>query len=238
MTTPLPTQPMPPEKTRIQLILVPAGAEYQAVKRAINRVQNGPQVVAIPAGPQAVQRFFETWQSPLTGGVLLMGLGGSLSTHYNTGDGVLLETVWPDEVAGAIPYNCDRPLTQWLAQQLTDIALGTGVTCNHVITTAAEKRQLRDRYGADVVDMEGAALLQALPNCPIAILRVISDDCHHDLPDLSTVIGADGTLKPIPLTLSFLQQPLAALRLIRGSLKGLQTLEQLTVELCQSRREP
>lgn len=111
--------------------------------------------------------------------------------------------------------------------------MARGVSCDRVITTLAEKRQLGDRYDAAVVEMEGTTLLRCLPDCPIAILRVISDDCHHELPDISAAIGADGSLNVMTLVLSFLRRPVAALRLIRGSLQGLKALEYLAVELCR-----
>ena len=217
----------------IQVILVPAGVESRAVKRALKQVPNRPQVVEIPAGPQAVKRFLKTWEEPQlfqSGGIVLMGLGGSLSPEFDVGDGVLVERVF--EANSSAVYKCDRTLTAQIATQL-GIPMGVGVTCDRVITTAAEKRQLRDRFGANVVDMEGAALLKELPKCKIAILRIISDDCHHDLPDIANAIGANGSIQVIPLTLGLLRHPFAALRLIYGSLKGLKTLETLTTALCQ-----
>lgn len=77
----------------IEVILVPVGAECQAVQRAMKRVQRPPRVVPIPAGPQALQQFLADWAGPSlsTGNVLLMGLGGSLSPQVGVGDGVLLE---------------------------------------------------------------------------------------------------------------------------------------------------
>ncbi|NER81774.1 MAG: phosphorylase [Leptolyngbya sp. SIO1D8] len=220
----------------IQVVLVPAGAEYQSVKRAMQQVQNPPQMIAIPTGPQALKRFLITKQAQYVlqaNRILVLGLGGSLSTAYTIGEGLLLEKMWCGFVTEGLPvYVCDRTLTQAIAQRLPHIALGTGVTCDRVITTAAEKHQLRDRYGADIVEMEGAALLRALPShCSVAILRVISDDCHYDLPDISTAIGPDGHLKPMVLTWRFLRNPLAALRLIRGSLQALKALENVTVAL-------
>lgn len=216
----------------IQLILVPAGAEYRAVKRGLGQCRNVPPVVAIPAGPQPVRQFLAAflsqWQdrSRLQTGVLLVGLGGSLAPEYEVGDGVLIEQVWNGFEPGSEMYQCDRGLTAQLVEQL-EVSTGVGVTCDRVITSAAEKRQLRDRYGADVVDMEAAALLKAMPDSKIAILRIISDDCYHDLPDFSNVIDAQGAIAPVPLALSFLSRPIAALRLIRGALKGLRSLENM-----------
>ena len=222
-------------KAAIQVILVPAGAESRAVNRALKQIQNRPRVVTIPAGPQAVERFLQAWPDPQlfsSGGLLLIGLGGSLSPQFDVGDGILVEQIV--EADSSTIYQCDRSLTAQLAKQL-GIPIGTGVTCDRVITTAAAKRQLRDRHNADVVDMEGTALLKELPDCPIAVLRIISDNCRDDLPDISGAIGADGSIQVSSLTANLLRRPLAAIRLIRGSLKGLKTLETLTRALWQER---
>ena len=221
-----------------QFILVPAGAEYQVVHRALRHWPEYPRIVPIPAGPQAVQAFLATWeerQSLQAASILLLGLGGSLSPHHGVGDGVLLQKVW-DESKGqeAEGDEADATLTQWIAQRLPSVTMGTGVMSDRVVTSAAAKRQLRDQYGADVVDMESAALLKALPQCQIAILRVISDDWEHDLPDISTAISPAGAIKAVPLALSCLRQPIAALRLIRGAIKGLKALGRMTAVLFQS----
>ena len=185
------------------VILVPAGAESRAVKRALKIVQDAPKVIEIPAGPQAVKKFLQTWddlQVFQSGGVLLMGLGGSLTSDFGLGDGVLVERVF--EAGGSQVYECDRTLTTHLSEQL-GLPIGVGVTCDRVITTATEKSALRDRYGADVVEMEAAAILRELPDCKIAILRVISDDCHHDLPDIAGAIRPDGSISVCLMALSF-----------------------------------
>ena len=81
--------------------------------------------------------------------------------------------------------------------------------------------------------MEGAKVLEALEQKPaaVAILRVISDDCRHNLPDITSAISPEGSLQMFPLTISFLRRPVAAVRLIQGSLRGLQVLQGVTTEL-------
>lgn len=108
--------------------------------------------------------------------------------------------------------------------------------CDRVITTVAEKKRLSDRYQADVVDMESAVLLDAMPQTRIAVLRVISDDCSHDLPDMSGAIGPDGSLRAGTLAQSFLKRPVAALKFISSSLQGLKVLEQSTFALFKSEK--
>ncbi|MEM1280587.1 MAG: hypothetical protein AAGG53_11355 [Cyanobacteria bacterium P01_H01_bin.152] len=211
----------------IHIVLVPTGAESQAVKQGLSSAQNGPEIIEIPAGPQAFKGFLRDWYEPqlwLHRNLLLVGLGGSLSTELTVGDGVLVERFVEDN-SGQL-YECDRAFTQQLSQQL-GLPIRTGVTCDRVITTVAEKRQLGDRYTADVVDMESAVLLKAMPAARIAVLRVISDDCDHDLPAIGNAIRPDGTLNPLRLATGFLKNPVAALKFVRGSLEGLKQLRQL-----------
>ncbi|PSN11108.1 phosphorylase [filamentous cyanobacterium CCT1] len=218
----------------IQVILVPAGAEYQAVMRGIKAVPEAPSVISIPAGPAAFRAFLESWEGRSRYAdqeILLMGLGGSLSPQHQIGDAILLESVW--NAAGGDGFQCDRALTESLAQWLK-VPMGTGVMCDRVITTVAEKRRLGDRYRANVVDMESAVLLEAMPQAKVAILRVISDDCSRDLPDLAGAIGSDGSLRADTLARSFLKRPIAALNFISGSLQALRTLEQITLMLFKS----
>ena len=223
----------------VQVILVLAGAEYQAVIRGLKGARSVPSVVPIPAGPIAFRAFLATWEGRSCFAdqeILLMGLGGGLSPKYRVGGAVLLEQVWSDvgrdgEGGGdGGVFQCDRALTDALAQRLR-IPTGTGVMCDRVVTTVAEKGRLGDRYQADVVDMESAVLLDTMPQAKVAILRVISDDCSHDLPDISGTIGPDGTLRADVLALSFLKKPMAALKFIRDSLQGLNALEQSAVTL-------
>lgn len=217
----------------IQVILVPAGAEYQAVIRGSKAVSNAPLVIPIPAGPVAFRAFLESWEGRSRFAdqeILLMGLGGSLSPQHSVGNAIVLGQVWDDVGDESQCFQSDRALVDSLAQRLK-VPIGTGVTCDRVITTAAEKRRLGDRYRADVVDMESAVLLQAMPQAKVAILRIISDDCSRDLPDIAGAIGPDGTLRADTLARSFLKRPIAALNFISGSLQALKTLEQLALTL-------
>ena len=217
----------------VRVIMTPAGAEYKAVKRALREIKKAPELVAIPAGPQAAKKFVALWakQHSTESSVLLIGLGGSLSPSCGVGKGLLIKQVWNGfEENEKVAVNCDYGLTAWIAARIGAVSV-VGVSCDRIITNAKEKRELGDRYSANVVDMESFSLIQALPAYKVAILRVISDDCHHDLPNIAEAVSPDGSLKPILLTISFLRQPVAALRFIQSSLKGLKALEALTVEI-------
>ncbi|GAB4374923.1 MAG: hypothetical protein Kow00121_20010 [Elainellaceae cyanobacterium] len=225
----------------VDVILVPQGAEHQAVRSGLSRIRGKlPIVVPIPVGMPAVKAYLQGWlqgaifseQGQMR--VVVMGLAGSLSPRYQIGDVVIYRDCLPFTALSDLSqpsYPCDRALTEFLQRQLDrDMSIVNALTSDRVIHTAQEKQTLAQTSDAEVVDMEGAAILELLGEAGIAVamLRVISDDCYHDLPDLSHAIRADGTLHPTRMALAMLRQPIAAFRLIRGSLKGLRVLREVT----------
>jgi len=88
--------------------------------------------------------------------------------------------------------------------------------------------------------MEGIAVLELLQQAGIkvAMLRVVSDDATHDLPDLGATINSQGQIQPISLALTFLRQPLGAARLIQGALRGLKVLQEVTLCLYSGSDSP
>ncbi|NEQ85782.1 MAG: phosphorylase [Moorea sp. SIO2I5] len=231
----------------VTIILVPQGAEYQAVCRGINQITGRPKpmILSIPIGEEPVTKYLETWLQTTTNfpqhslpKILLMGLCGSLSPNYSVGDIV----IYNDCVA--IDRNQDRPkpllkqcssqLTSLVQQQLGNKAnVVRGLSSDRVIWSSLEKRQLGQSYQADVVDMEGFATLSVLnpKGFAVAMVRVISDDSYYNIPDLTPAISADGSLKPLPLAMGMVKQPIAATRLIRGALRGLKVLQQVSIRL-------
>jgi hypothetical protein len=201
-----------------------------------------PLVVPIPVGAQAGTHYLKQWQQTEHFSnqpklkLLLMGLCGSLSPEYRIGDIVLYqECVCTTKASGLQP--CDDNLTTELQNQLREKVLRVrAITSDRVISSAAEKRELGQRYSADVVDMEGCAVLEVLDRvgAAVAMLRVVSDDCHHDIPDLSAALSADGSMRPLSMAIAFGRQPIAATRLITGALRGLRVLENVTTRLFQA----
>jgi hypothetical protein len=237
------------EKTAIAFpvthILVPQGAEQKAVCRGLVKVSHPPQVHAIPLGiktwtPEFVQAQVLSQLSPVSG-VVLMGLTGGLAPDLSLGTGLLYEGCYDPMGDWA---SCDLYLTQWLEQRLNNAAtvstavsvIGVkGLTCDRIIHQAQEKAKLYQSTGLAAVDMEGYGLLKILnaAQIPTAIVRVVSDTSQQSLPDMGSAIGADGTLNPWLLGLTFAQDPLAAVRLIRSSLIGLAQLQELTQQIFQ-----
>lgn len=225
----------------IATILVPQGMEYRAVCQGLrNSDRSRPKVLAIPMGPEPVTRFLKQLQvneyfQNHQGAVLLMGLCGSLSPQLAVGNVVLCrDCVYASAGTELQMQACDRPLTEQLYSRLyPQASLVRILTSDRLIGSAEEKVELGQQYQADVVDMEGFATLKLLnqASIPLTMLRVVSDDCHHDLPNIGLALDSNGSLQPWPLAAGLLRQPRAAFRLIRGSYRGLRVLQQVTTKL-------
>jgi adenosylhomocysteine nucleosidase len=73
---------------------------------------------------------------------------------------------------------------------------GKLLTVDRIIRTAAEKAELRARFGADMVDMEssGVAALCAERSIKLRSIRVISDEAGVDLPpEIATLMTKTGS---------------------------------------------
>jgi Phosphorylase superfamily len=223
-------------------ILVPQGAEYKAVCRGLSRISTPtPTVFAIPVGSEALIKYLHQWidteeirnQTPSQ--ILVMGLCGSLSPRYKAGDIVLYENcIYQDRAGTSLHEKCNSNFTAQLHERLGEKASSVkALTSDSVIWSARQKQQLAQKSTADVVDMEGFTTLSFFnqTNTALAMLRVISDDCNHNIPDLSNTISPSGKIQPLPLAIAMLRQPIAATRLIQGSLKGLKILEKVTKQL-------
>ncbi len=221
-------------------ILVCQGAEYKAVCRGLRYATYQPSVIPIPVGIKPLTQYLQTWQQSEQflnhpqPSVLVLGLCGSLIPRYQVGDMVLYQDCIYQSADTSSVLLCDTNLTELLYFRLQEkISIVKALTSDRVIYSAAEKRHLGQILGADVVDMEGFAALDLLSQAGVAVamLRVVSDDSHHTLPDLTPALSPDGSLLPLPLAIAMLRQPIAATRLIRGAMRGLKVLEQVTTLL-------
>ena len=223
------------------LILVPQGAEHQAVRRGLSRIPLGrhggatptpPQVLTIPMGIAPVQQYLQKLTQKIThireNSILMMGLCGSLTRKYQVGDIVLYQNCL---YQGNL-QECNNYFTTDIYTRLGDhVSLVRGLTSDRIVCTAAEKHHLHQQHGADVVDMEAYPFLEffhQFPDKQVAILRVVSDDSNHDIPNITSAISENGSLRPFPLAWELIRQPQSARRLITGSLKGLQVLTAVT----------
>lgn len=216
----------------INTIVVPQGAEYQAVCQGLKQAYSpNIKVVSIPIGTKDVlqtliNRSFE-FISPQR--VLIMGLCGSLTDRQSVGDRVLYENCCN---VAQNRLNLDPELTREIQQRLL-LNLFKGLTSDRPICQAKEKFKLAYEYNVEVVDMEGYAYIKELQRqgISVAMLRIVSDDAKGNIPDLSLVIDEQGSLNAWQMAMAMVQQPLASIRLIQGSLTGLEQLRKVTQEL-------
>lgn len=208
------------------LVLVPQGAEYQAVQRGLEHF--GLTIIPIRAGAAAVTTpalISALRESPAM--ILILGVCGGLRPDDRVGE-VVVYTTCQDEAGQT--YSLNERLSAKLAPAWRRVK---GITTARTLSQAQEKQTLAARWGVEVVDMEGVPLLKALAGMPVVMVRVISDGGDRDLPDLSQAFDSQGNLRPWPLTLAMLRNPLAAAHLIQGSLKALKVLEGIAPEIVQ-----
>ncbi|MEA5508828.1 purine phosphorylase [Crocosphaera sp. UHCC 0190] len=224
----------------IKTLLVPQGMEYQAVCRGIKQTSANLEIIAIPVGIQPVTEFLTRWQqtteflNKLPMGLMVMGLGGSLSPKYRVGDVVLYRDCGDIQAKQEQWYQCDAVLSELVFQGLgNQVFWGRGITSDRVICSAAEKRLLGQKYQGDVVDMEGMAVLKWCQGLGISLvmLRVISDNCQQNLPNLTAAFGENGGLQPLILAGQMLKNPSNSIHLISSSLRSLRVLEKVAKNL-------
>ena len=222
------------QECQIDTIIVPQGAEYRAVYRGLQKTNAEVRVLTIPLGTKNVAQILSDRSVQLDNSrqLLILGLCGSLDPAYKIGDGVLIQSCqdldrnWID---------LDRQLTFKLRDKLS-IKTVTSLTSDRVVALVEDKLQLARNYATNVVEMEGYSYISQLQQRGIAVtmLRVVSDDLDSNILDLTSAIDPNGDLKAISMAIAFLKQPITAVRLIRGSLAGLKTLEQIATKLFSS----
>ena len=222
------------KECQIDTIIVPQGAEYRAVDRGLQRANVEVRVLTIPLGTKNVTEILANYSAQLNDSrrLLILGLCGSLDFAYKIGDRILVQSC---QDLNRNRLKLDRQLTFELRDKLS-IETVSGLTSDRPIGLAEEKLQLAQKYAANVVEMEGYSYIARLQQRGIAVamLRVVSDDLDSNIPDLTQAIDSNGSLKTIPMAIAFLKQPIAAVRLIRGSLAGLKALEQIVSQLFSS----
>ncbi len=114
--------------------------------------------------------------------VIVAGLAGGLSPQLAAGD-----IIEPARVVDAATGQ------QWQVPGSTgDQVLLTG---DHVIESPAQKQQWRDRYSADLVDMETAAIAEGCVGAGVGwtVIRGISDAADQSLPPgVVDIVDAQG----------------------------------------------
>ena len=216
----------------IDTIVVPQGAEYQAVCQGLKKARvDRLQVISIPIGTTKIEQTLANYSDELNNAqnILIMGMCGSLSRQYTVGNTVVYQNCL--NMAGE-QVSLKSELTTSIQQKLS-VELVRGITCDRIICLASEKLKLSQVYPVSVVDMEGVGYIKQLQHQKksVAMVRVISDNLRGDIPNLGVAIDANGNLKTLPMAIAFVRQPAAAIRLISGSLTALKTLRNTTQQL-------
>ncbi len=215
----------------IDTILVPQGAEYQAVAWGWRRAGAGtPPAIAIPAGVAPVEQFLAQSRLAPEQRALLLGLGGALAPGWPVGAVGLYERCIRRSPP-AQRYTAAEELLAWL-ETIVPARRATGFTSDRLIARARDKQALGRDSQAALVDMESAPVLAYFQQA--AVLRVVSDDWASDVPDLAAAFDTSGRLQPLPLAWGLARQPRTATRLVRGSLRGLQVLARVAEQLARA----
>ncbi len=199
-------------------ILVPRGAEEQAVRRG---ARGGATVLAIAAGAGSA-----TLPAGLDAAsfVVVAGLCGSL-TAARVGDVVAYTRIVGNDGAEDLDSAAVVRVLSMLAPARPVVACMT----DHVVTRATERAALAAHFAADVVDMEAFHLARALRarGTRFAMVRVVSDDPSADLPPIEHALDSSGAIRPLALATAFARAPVAAVRFVRDVQTSLRVLGSL-----------
>jgi hopanoid-associated phosphorylase len=125
--------------------------------------------------------------------LLSFGIAGGLAPGLASGRLVIGTAVKTDAGKGA----CDAGLIARLAAVLPEAAQGLVWGGDVIVDTAAAKARLRRNSGADIVDLESAAVMAAAvaAGLPFGVLRTVADPAAHGLPP-AALVGLDAEGRP------------------------------------------
>jgi adenosylhomocysteine nucleosidase len=150
------------------------------------------------------------------GGLISFGVAGGLAPDLKPGSCVIGSAVFDGEV--------NRPTdTRWsqrLMRMIPGSMLGAIAGVREPLALASEKRDLHQKTGALVVDMESHVVARAAAEhgVPVAAIRVVVDPVTRTIPR-SALAGsrADGTIDPLAVMRSLVRHPRDLVGLIRMS---------------------
>lgn len=97
------------------------------------------------------------------------------------------------------------------------------------VANVREKARLRASYGADIVDMEAAAVARVATarGVPFSVVKAVSDESDFEMPELEKFATASGEFREAAFTLFLMTRPRLwgnAMRLARGGKLAMKTL--------------
>ncbi len=151
--------------------------------------------------------------------VLVVGISGALSPDISFGETVLCTEMTNED---GQTVRCDADLTARLEEHFagskTTFHRGRGVTTNRVICEAAGKRRLHEKFGGLTVDMESHAILSVANEfgLRVGVLRVVSDDARHDLPEMNAAFDADFNVRYLKMIAALVSSPIDSARFLKN----------------------
>lgn len=209
-------------------IFVPRGVEERSVRRGLGRRGAEPRVHATGAGASAAAEVDAVLDRSAKRGngmerALIAGLCGALDPAFKPGDQLVYASI--QNAAGAT-IETDPELSAAIQRAVPSAQTGIrGLDVDRVVTRVSEKEEIAARSGAQAIDMESYALASRLQEAgiPFTVLRCVSDGLRGDLPDLTAAFGS-GSIGKRALAWAMFSNPLGAMRLISGGIRGLRSL--------------
>jgi len=138
--------------------------------------------------------------------IISIGYAGALTEGLNVGDLFVASTILSSESDSKSFEMGDQKNLKWLelaknTQPPENFKLKVGrlITVDMVVHTPEAKKELRNEFGAEAVEMETLeiALLTCANKIPFISIRGISDAVNHELIDSSSFLGSDGEISKL-----------------------------------------
>ena len=160
--------------------------------------------------------------------ILSAGFGGALDPALRRNDVVFATEIVDAARPDGPPLELSMTPPEAPSGSSHRITAGRLVSATAIVRTSAEKAALRERFGADLVDMETAVVagICADRNQRFLSVRVISDEAGVDLPpEIMSIVGPTGGFR--------LGATIGALWRRPGSVKDLWALREHAVEAAE-----
>ena len=165
---------------------------------------SGVESIAIGGSRAALEAHLVAQGAPLAA-LISFGMAGALSPDLRVGDWVIGE-----RVCGGFEAECDTEWVAALVRQLPGARLGSCYADGRLIGDSEEKQRIYQSSGALAADMESHLVAETALRIgvPFAVLRCISDEAAHSLPQVIAVaMRPDGSLALGSIATSLARSP-------------------------------
>jgi adenosylhomocysteine nucleosidase len=170
-------------------------------------------------GKDAIERAARIVLEQKLDAVCSIGFAGGLAEELRVGDVVVCSAVSYDDGKEPDTLQADTSLLKLAIAPVGGqirIQQGTVITVSHIVNKAGDKKKLRERTGASIVDMESywlAKMAQA-EQIPFINIRAISDTANTSFPDFEMLIDRHSSFQLRRALGYFIRSPQASLKLL------------------------